>query len=158
MLHFSGVGMVCFMSNEASCLTRRSAFKSRQNTKYDDHISLLVLHLPWLFLMEAKLLILNPRPGWCVTWPGPWLTQQHRSAMFSCLPADMSKKMDFRRGREKRLSGMRRGVSLPRSIGESNLVLMFHSSLCLFYVFTFYFKCLFIWHRQKALKMLTNSV
>lgn len=29
---------------------------------------------------------------------------------------------------------------------------MFHSSQCLFYVFTFYFKCLFIWHRQRALK------
>lgn len=54
--------------------------------------------------------------------------------------------------RRKRLSGMRRGVSLPRSIGESNPVLMFHSSLCLFNVFTFYFKCLFIWHRQRALK------
>lgn len=55
-------------------------------------------------------------------------------------------------GGRKRLSGLRRGVSLPRSIGESNPVLMFHSSQCLFYVFTFYFKCLFIWHRQRALK------
>lgn len=34
---------------------------------------------------------------------------------------------------------MRGSVSLPRSIGESKPMLMFHSSLSLFYVFTFFF-------------------
>lgn len=72
-----------------------------------------------------------------------------------CFPATLltwAKKWICGGSRRKRLSGMRRGVSLPRSIGESNPVLMFHSSLRLFYVFTFYFKCLFIWHRQRALE------
>lgn len=67
-------------------------------------------------------------------------------------------KNGFQVGERQRPSRMRGSVSLPRSIGESKPMLMFHSSLCLFYVFTFYFKSFFIWNCQKAKKMLTNSV
>lgn len=51
----------------------------------------------------------------------------------------MLAKNGFQLEEKKRLSRMRGSVSLPRSIGESKPLLMFHSSLSLFYVFTFFY-------------------
>lgn len=92
-------------------------------------------------------------------WPRFGLTHHQPKAMFSSLSADMGKKW-ISGGRErKRLSRMRGSVSLPRSIGESKPLLMFHSSPSLFYVFTFFFLYQVFLHPTVpgSQKMLTNS-
>lgn len=84
------------------------------------------------------------------------LTHHQSKAMFSSLSADGGKKW-ISGGREK--ERMRGSVSLPRSIGESKPLLMFHSSLSLFYVFTFFFLYQVFLHLTlpESQKMLTNS-
>jgi len=67
------------------------------------------------------------------------LTHHNPKTYFSTFSADVGKKMDFRWEREG--ENKKGSVSLPRSIGESKPLLMFHSSLFLFYVFTFFFLC-----------------
>lgn len=88
-------------------------------------------------------------------WPEDELTHHPPKGKFSCLSADISKKWIS----VGRLSRMRGGVSLPRSIGESNPLLMFHSSLSLFHVFTFFFLYQVFLHLTlpESQKMLTNS-
>lgn len=157
LTHMAPLGTVTWSTSGKSAQTAALALRSASllapchSTTCDDVIRVFVLHLPWRRpLMEAKLLIPNLTPRWlCHVTRVLFDSTASLAHVFLLTRA---KKWICGASRRKRLSGMRRGVSLPRSIGESNPVLMFHSSLCRFYVFTFYFKCLFIWHRQRALK------